>query len=112
MTQPKKRKDPRRARDEVMQQLQDLEEQVAALERLLAEHKNRVVHCSFCGRSAPSVEKLVAGGSAVICNECIDICNEIIADDQQVHQQLSDHRTANVSAGLHISQAAKRKERK
>ncbi|MDM7924049.1 MAG: ATP-dependent Clp protease ATP-binding subunit ClpX [Pyrinomonadaceae bacterium] len=39
--------------------------------------------CSFCGKSQNDVKKLIAGPGVYICNECIDICNEIINDDEQ-----------------------------
>ncbi|MFZ1699581.1 MAG: ATP-dependent Clp protease ATP-binding subunit ClpX [Pyrinomonadaceae bacterium] len=39
--------------------------------------------CSFCGKSQTDVRKLIAGPGVYICNECIDICNEIINDDEQ-----------------------------
>ena len=41
----------------------------------------KLLHCSFCGKSQNEVKKLIAGPSVYICNECIDICNEIINDD-------------------------------
>ena len=41
------------------------------------------LRCSFCGKSQNEVKKLIAGPTVFICNECIDICNEIITDDQQ-----------------------------
>ena len=37
--------------------------------------------CSFCGKSQNDVRKLIAGPGVYVCNECIDICNEIINDD-------------------------------
>ena len=39
--------------------------------------------CSFCGKSQNDVRKLIAGPGVYVCNECIDICNEIINDDEQ-----------------------------
>ncbi|MBE7515999.1 MAG: ATP-dependent Clp protease ATP-binding subunit ClpX [Chloracidobacterium sp.] len=39
--------------------------------------------CSFCGKSQNDVKKLIAGPGVYICNECIDICNEIINDDER-----------------------------
>src|SRR6476620_5182409 len=39
--------------------------------------------CSFCGKSQNDVRKLIAGPGVYICNECIDICNEIINDDER-----------------------------
>jgi ATP-dependent Clp protease ATP-binding subunit ClpX len=48
--------------------------------------------CSFCGKSQNDVKKLIAGPGVYVCNECIDICNEIINDDEQ--QETSAQRTA------------------
>ncbi|HJS51354.1 MAG TPA: ATP-dependent Clp protease ATP-binding subunit ClpX [Pyrinomonadaceae bacterium] len=39
--------------------------------------------CSFCGKSQNDVKKLIAGPGVYVCNECIDICNEIINDDER-----------------------------
>jgi len=43
--------------------------------------------CSFCGKSQNDVRKLIAGPGVYVCNECIDICNEIINDDEQTETQ-------------------------
>jgi len=48
--------------------------------------------CSFCGKSQNDVRKLIAGPGVYVCNECIDICNEIINDDEQT--ETSAARTA------------------
>ncbi len=37
--------------------------------------------CSFCGKGQDEVKKLIAGPSVYICNECVDLCNEIIAEE-------------------------------
>lgn len=42
-----------------------------------------ILRCSFCGKSQTEVKKLIAGPSVYVCNECIDICNEIINDDER-----------------------------
>ncbi len=42
-----------------------------------------ILSCSFCGKSQNDVRKLIAGPGVYVCNECIDICNEIINDDEQ-----------------------------
>ncbi len=39
---------------------------------------NKVLHCSFCGKSQHEVRKLIAGPSVYVCDECILLCNEII----------------------------------
>ena len=44
--------------------------------------KDGMIFCSFCGKSQKEVRKLIAGPSVYICNECIDLCNEIIADEE------------------------------
>ncbi|SHO53329.1 ATP-dependent Clp protease ATP-binding subunit ClpX [Desulfopila aestuarii] len=38
-------------------------------------------HCSFCGKSQDEVEKLIAGPDVYICNECIELCNEIVHEE-------------------------------
>jgi ATP-dependent Clp protease ATP-binding subunit ClpX len=40
-----------------------------------------LLKCSFCGKSQKQVRKLIAGPGVYICNECIDLCNEIIAEE-------------------------------
>jgi hypothetical protein len=40
------------------------------------------IRCSFCGKSQFDVGRLVAGRGAVICNECIEVCNQILAVEE------------------------------
>ena len=42
---------------------------------------NKLLHCSFCGKNQNEVNKLIAGPSVFICDECVDLCNEIISDE-------------------------------
>jgi ATP-dependent Clp protease ATP-binding subunit ClpX len=42
----------------------------------------KLLYCSFCGKSQHEVKKLIAGPSVFICDECIDLCNDIIRDEQ------------------------------
>jgi ATP-dependent Clp protease ATP-binding subunit ClpX len=42
-----------------------------------------VLHCSFCGKSQDEVRKLIAGPTVYICDECIELCNEIIAEEAE-----------------------------
>ncbi len=44
--------------------------------------KNSNLECSFCGKSQKEVKKLIAGLGVYICDECIDLCNDIITEDQ------------------------------
>ncbi|MFM2400209.1 MAG: ATP-dependent Clp protease ATP-binding subunit ClpX, partial [Pseudomonadota bacterium] len=41
----------------------------------------KLLYCSFCGKSQHEVKKLIAGPSVFICDECIELCNEIIRDE-------------------------------
>ncbi len=41
------------------------------------------LRCSFCGKSKDSVRKFISGPSVYICNECITLCNEILAEDEE-----------------------------
>jgi ATP-dependent Clp protease ATP-binding subunit ClpX len=42
---------------------------------------NQTLCCSFCGKSQKEVKKLIAGPTVYICDECIGLCNEIIAEE-------------------------------
>ncbi len=44
-------------------------------------NNNNELFCSFCGKSQDEVKKLIAGPSVYICDECIQLCNEIIAEE-------------------------------
>lgn len=44
--------------------------------------KEGKLYCSFCGKSQKEVKKLIAGPTVYICNECIELCNEIIAEEE------------------------------
>ena len=41
----------------------------------------KLLYCSFCGKSQHEVKKLIAGPSVFICDECIELCNDIIRDE-------------------------------
>ena len=44
---------------------------------------DKVLYCSFCGKSQNEVRKLIAGPSVFICDECVDLCNDIIREEIQ-----------------------------
>ncbi|MEZ5647291.1 MAG: ATP-dependent Clp protease ATP-binding subunit ClpX [Burkholderiaceae bacterium] len=46
-----------------------------------ATSSEKALYCSFCGKSQHEVKKLIAGPSVFICDECIDLCNDIIRDE-------------------------------
>ena len=41
------------------------------------------LRCSFCGKSKDSVKKFISGPSVYICNECVSLCNEILAEEEE-----------------------------
>lgn len=45
------------------------------------EDKSKLLYCSFCGKSQHEVRKLIAGPSVFICDECVDLCNDIIREE-------------------------------
>ena len=49
---------------------------------------NEQLLCSFCGKSQRQVKKLIAGPGVYICDECIDLCNEIIDEELTVPSTL------------------------
>ena len=42
---------------------------------------DKLLYCSFCGKSQHEVRKLIAGPSVFICDECIELCNDIIREE-------------------------------
>ena len=52
----------------------------------------KLLYCSFCGKSQHEVRKLIAGPSVFICDECIELCNDIIRDEAQA-EPASSNRT-------------------
>jgi len=53
----------------------------------LTPDSDKLLHCSFCGKSQNEVRKLIAGPSVFICDECVDLCNDIIREEmgEQTH---------------------------
>jgi len=51
------------------------------VERRRDDHSNGNLSCSFCGKSQKEVKKLIAGPTVYICDECIGLCNDIIAEE-------------------------------
>ena len=53
----------------------------------MAKKDEEFLKCSFCGKGQEEVRKLIAGPTVYICNECIELCNEIIADELSVEKE-------------------------
>lgn len=47
------------------------------------EDNGKLLYCSFCGKSQHEVRKLIAGPSVFVCDECVDLCNDIIREEIQ-----------------------------
>jgi len=69
----------------------------AALISFMAEKStsDKLLYCSFCGKSQHEVRKLIAGPSVFICDECIDLCNDIIKEEVQAE-------TTDRNGGKHL----------
>ena len=48
----------------------------------MADKEKSTVRCSFCGKDASQVKRIIAGANGYICNECVELCSEIIKDDK------------------------------
>ena len=44
---------------------------------------DKLLYCSFCGKSQHEVRKLIAGPSVFVCDECVELCNEIIREESE-----------------------------
>jgi ATP-dependent Clp protease ATP-binding subunit ClpX len=63
------------------------------------EKDGQILRCSFCGKSQDEVKKLIAGPTIYICDECVDLCNEIIAEE---YEDEKIEGTAKVPAPVEI----------
>jgi len=52
----------------------------------------KLLYCSFCGKSQHEVRKLIAGPSVFICEECVELCNDIIKEEMQENPERSADR--------------------
>jgi ATP-dependent Clp protease ATP-binding subunit ClpX len=52
----------------------------------------KLLYCSFCGKSQHEVKKLIAGPSVFICDECVDLCNDIIREEIQEQKDSSSSK--------------------
>ena len=55
-------------------------------------NSSKLLHCSFCGKNQNEVAKLIAGPSVFICDECVDLCNEIISDELEEKSSKSNEK--------------------
>ena len=52
----------------------------------------KLLYCSFCGKSQHEVRKLIAGPSVYVCDECVELCNDIIREEMQEQSQTSRNK--------------------
>jgi len=52
----------------------------------------KLLYCSFCGKSQHEVRKLIAGPSVFICDECVELCNDIIREEMQDGAETGDSK--------------------
>ncbi|MCH9756447.1 MAG: ATP-dependent Clp protease ATP-binding subunit ClpX [Gammaproteobacteria bacterium] len=52
--------------------------------------ENKVLYCSFCGKSQHEVKKLIAGPSVFVCDECVDLCNDIMREEQAATEEVKE----------------------
>ncbi len=64
---------------------------------------NEVLRCSFCQKSQSDVRKLIAGPHVFICDECVDVCVDIIAGDQQREQPVAIDPEPSVRSSITVS---------
>lgn len=55
----------------------------------MAKHSNNNLICSFCGKTQDEVRKLVAGPGVYICDECVELCNDILVEELEVSPAFS-----------------------
>jgi ATP-dependent Clp protease ATP-binding subunit ClpX len=74
------------------------------VERRRDDHSNGNLSCSFCGKSQKEVKKLIAGPTVYICDECIGLCNDIIAEEVEKDEPYADRapipKPADIKATL------------
>jgi len=52
----------------------------------------KLLHCNFCGKSQHEVRKLIAGPSVYVCDECVELCNDIIREELQETQEEAEFK--------------------
>src|SRR6266705_6638029 len=70
------------------------------------------LRCSFCGKGREEVRKLIAGPTVYICDECVNLCNDIIAEDwEKANEEISSKLKKPVEIKHHLDQYVVGQER-
>ena len=56
-------------------------------------NEGKLLHCNFCGKSQHEVRKLIAGPSVYVCDECVELCNDIIREELQESNEEEETRS-------------------
>src|SRR5690349_3292742 len=76
------------------------------------EKMDRHSRCSFCGKSRDEVRKLIAGPTVYICDECVNLCNDIIAEDwEEAKEEISSKLKKPAEIKHHLDQYVVGQER-
>jgi len=64
---------------------------------------SQTLYCSFCGKSQHEVRKLIAGPSVFVCNECVDLCNDIIREEELAQTALEAQEKLPTPQEIHAA---------
>ena len=68
------------------------------------DNSQKGVRCSFCNKTQDQVDTLVAGPGVFICNECVELCREVIEDEDRPHRHGGGKAEAAFFCGLTVLQ--------
>ena len=66
--------------------------------------ENRIVSCSFCGKTQDEVHRLIAGPNVYICNECVELCESILEEGTNFTKRRADEAPAQLPMPMEIKQ--------
>ena len=70
----------------------------------MAEKNNKnILYCSFCGKSQHEVKKLIAGPTVFICDECVELCMDIIKEEKKRIIRKKSRGRSNTTRNMHSS---------
>lgn len=67
----------------------------------MSEESGQTLYCSFCGKSQHEVRKLIAGPSVFVCNECVELCNDIIREEELSQRPSDEQRRLPKPSDIH-----------
>ena len=68
----------------------EIVEKAKKYDQLAKLNRSHEVGCSFCGKSQSAVKKIVAGPGVFICDECVELCNEILNEEEVKEEENQD----------------------